>query len=375
MLRIYLVCVFVLASQLCTAAPSGAQETGFLNRTLILDGQQYRFVVYVPREWPGEQTRKWPTILFLHGYGEGGDDGLAPTEIGIGSALRYHPERYPFLVVFPQFQWQHIWLEEATAKKALAALDAELQEFHGDPDRVYLTGLSVGGYGVWYLASHYANRFAAVAPVAGGMQASWLPPQNATPDIYRQTAERIGKTPVWIFHGADDGVVPVSEARAMFEALQRAGGNVRYYEYQGIQHNSWDKSYGDPEFPRWLLQYRLSEKSRITAHVEKRFIPLTPKLAQVDPKIYDDYAGRYECQAMPGGIFRIAISHDDSTLTGQGDGERKFTLLPLSDGKFWNAEEGEFTFYRDQHGTVTGLSVLDAGQRHTETYTKRKPAN
>jgi predicted esterase len=372
MKRIYLLCALAMGAQLFGGPPNWGQETGFLNRTLKLEGKDYQYVVYVPRGWAYDKNKQWPVILFLHGYGEGGDEGIAPTEVGVGAAIRYHPERFPFVVVFPQFPWQHIWLEEASARKALAALDAEMKEFNGDPDRVYLTGLSMGGYGTWYIASHYPNQFAAIAPMAGGIRASWAPKETQAPDIYNKRAAQIGMTSTWIFHGADDLEVSVGEARAMFEAMQRSGGNVRYYEYEGVGHDSWDKAYADPEFPVWLLQHRLSERSKVIAQAEKRVVSLAPKPAQVDPKIYDAYLGRYEYPMMAGTVYGLTIAREGNTLTVKGDDAPRFTLLSLSETKFWNANWGELVFGLDKASHVMRLLYTDPDARHTEVYVRVK---
>ncbi|MFQ5627315.1 MAG: prolyl oligopeptidase family serine peptidase, partial [bacterium] len=205
-----------------------------------------------------------PVILFLHGLGEGGSDCSAQTEVGIGPAIRRQIDTFPAIVVFPQAPRWTLWIGEKEAM-ALKALKQTMTEFNTDPARVYLTGLSLGGYGTWYLAAHNPNKFAALAPVAGGI----LPPQRRRgfpPEImkivpkekpYETIARQIGKTPVWIFHGADDPRVPASESRNMHEALQATGGNVKFTEYPGVEHNSWDRAYAEPGFFEWLFRQNL----------------------------------------------------------------------------------------------------------------------
>src|SRR5256885_16365421 len=131
-----------------TASPGAALaqtvETGFLNRAVRLDGVEYRYQVYVPREFRRSTT--WPVILALHGGGEYGNDGLSQTEGGLARAIRHHPNRFPALVVFPQSHadgtpgWQR-----KGGEAALAALDKTIAEVHRDPSRGYLTGYSAGG--------------------------------------------------------------------------------------------------------------------------------------------------------------------------------------------------------------------------------------
>jgi predicted peptidase len=237
-------------------------ETGFLNRTVVVDGVTYKYQVFVPSNW--NKKIRWPVILFLHGYGEEGDDGLMQTQVGLGTAIRKHVERFPTVVVIPQCRKEDWWTNSAMEAQALKALDQTMKEFKGDPQRVYLTGPSMGGYGSWALGSQYPGRFAALVPICGGVR---LPPAHVIPnahdtddsaDPYTAVAGKIGKTPVWVFHGGADPVVPVTESRQMVAALKAAGGNVRYTEYPGVKHESWENAYAEPELLPWLLAQKLS---------------------------------------------------------------------------------------------------------------------
>ena len=237
-------------------------DTGFLNRTAVVGGATYKYQVFVPSNW--NKKTKWPVILFLHGYGEEGDDGLLQTDVGIATAIRNHVDRFPFVVAIPQCRKQDWWTSPAMEAQALKALDQTLHEFKGDPQRVYLTGLSMGGFGTWGFASEHPGKFAALVPICGGVRlgrASDMPNYrdvDTSADPYAATAQKIGKTPVWVFHGGDDDTVPVTESRQMVEALKAAGGNVRYTEYPGVKHVSWDKAYSEPELFPWLLAQKLS---------------------------------------------------------------------------------------------------------------------
>jgi predicted peptidase len=251
------VCGLVWASPLAARQP----DTGFLNRTAVVDGVTYKYQVFVPVNW--SKNVKWPVILFLHGYGEEGDDGLLQTEVGLGTAIRRHVDRFPFVVVIPQCRKQDWWTSPAMEAQALKALDQTMKEFKGDPQRVYLTGLSMGGFGTWGFASEHPGKFAAIAPVCGGIRlahGSEMPKYrdvDDSADPYAATAQKLGKTPVWVFHGDADPAVPVTESRKMVEALKAAGGNVRYTEYPGVKHNSWDNAYSEPELFPWLLAQKL----------------------------------------------------------------------------------------------------------------------
>jgi predicted peptidase len=250
----------VSALMLTSAARPRGRETGFLDRTVSVGSVSYRYQVYVPAGW--SKKKKWPVILFLHGAGERGGDGLIQTEVGIGTAIRRHAERAPAIVVFPQCLKDRWWPEPEMQAQALKALDEAIKEFNGDTARVYLTGISMGGYGTWAIAANNPSRFAALAPVCGGVR---TPPRVAIPsgtpdanaaDPYQAVAQKVGSTPVWVFHGGADPVVPVSESQKMVEALKAAGGKVRYSEYEGVGHNSWDRAYGEPEFFSWLLSQK-----------------------------------------------------------------------------------------------------------------------
>ncbi|MBL8773029.1 MAG: prolyl oligopeptidase family serine peptidase [Phenylobacterium sp.] len=246
--------MLALAALFVLAAPSAAlAETGFLDRTITVDGKAYAYQVYVPRQLAKGPP---PVILALHGAGERGSDGLLQTEVGLGGAIRRHPERWPAIVVFPQAPKDQLWMG-APAKMALAALAAAEREFRTDPDRVYLAGMSMGGNGTWRLAYENPDRFAALVPVCGFAGSfRGLPPIAAGPDPFAALAQRIARAPVWIIHGDADVVVPVDESRKMAAALKAAGAAVTYKELAGVNHNSWDPGFADEALPAWLFQQR-----------------------------------------------------------------------------------------------------------------------
>ena len=236
------------------------QETGFLSRTVRVKGVAYKYQVYVPAEW--NKSKQWPVILFLHGAGERGDDGLAQTQVGIGGAIRFHSDRVPAVVVMPQCRKGIWWTAPEMEEMALAALDTTVKQFRGDRARLYLTGLSMGGYGTFGLGARQSGRFAALVPICGGVRLPRRPnlPAVEEPagDPYAATAGKIGKTPIWIFHGGADPTVPVTESQKLVEALKAAGAAPKYTEYPGVGHNSWDKAYGETELWKWLFEQRLS---------------------------------------------------------------------------------------------------------------------
>lgn len=245
-----------LAAQSGCAGKPAERLGEFRMRTVTVDRIEYKYQVYLPPGWTQDKT--WPVILFLHGAGERGSDGLRQTEAGLPRAIRNDPSRFPAVVVTPQCRERAWWPEPAMEKQAMAALDAAAGEFHGDAARTYLTGLSMGGYGTWSFATHHPDRFAALAVVCGGLR---VPPKlireleiSEQPELSAEdVAKAIGKTPVWVFHGSEDERIPVGESRRIVAALQNAGGRVKYTEYPGVPHNSWDLAYGERDFTPWLF--------------------------------------------------------------------------------------------------------------------------
>ncbi len=150
--------------------------------------------------------------------------------------------------------------------QAMAALEASIKEFHGDRNRIYLSGLSMGGFGTWEFAARNPGRFAALVPICSGVrpQKNWpqlrvtLVDDPKIADPYAEIARHIGSTPVWIFHGDADPAVPVDESRHMAEALKAANAKFKYTEYPGVGHNSWDQAYAEPDLVPWLLAQSLS---------------------------------------------------------------------------------------------------------------------
>lgn len=242
------------------ALPAQRVETGFLNRTISVNGTVHRYQVYLPAEY-ASGTQRWPVILFLHGAGERGADGLLQTNVGLPAAIRATPARYPAIVVIPQVPADSLWLG-SSAQAAISALDATLGEFRGDTDRVYLTGLSMGGNGTWNLAYQHPTRWAAVAPICSFVTPiPRLPGSRAiipgdSADAFGTLARRLARVPTWIFHGEVDPVVPVSESRRAYEAFKAAGADVRYTEFMGGGHNVWDGVYASPQFQDWLFAQR-----------------------------------------------------------------------------------------------------------------------
>ena len=256
---VFLFLIFCLGATVPSHAKNA--KTGFLDRSLSLRGTTYKYQVFVPDNWSPRQ--KWPIILFLHGSGERGDDGLLQTEVGLPRAVRLDRSRFPAIIVLPQCRKKFWWTDAPMDEVAIQALEAAQQEFHGDRQRTYLTGLSMGGYGTWHLAGKFPGRFAALVPICGGIirPEALRGQESFSTKPYDEAVKKMGSgTPVWIFHGGADDTVPVTESQNMAAAMNALGGEVRYTEYPGVGHNSWDKAYAEPDLMTWLLYKSTAEK-------------------------------------------------------------------------------------------------------------------
>lgn len=219
-----------------------AAETGFLDKTFKNDdGSTSPYVVFVPHTYDGKTPV--PVILFLHGAGETKGGKMMPVQQGIAPHIKGRQEKtFPAIVVIPQAETRGWQADGPNGKRAIAMLDATMKEYKTDPDRVYLTGLSMGGYGTWHAAFTYPDRWAAIVPICGGGD-----PRGA---------EKIKHIPCWVWHGDQDRAVKVDLSRQMVEALKKAGGEPRYTELEWVGHNSWDAAYASPDLYAWLFRQK-----------------------------------------------------------------------------------------------------------------------
>jgi predicted peptidase len=178
-------------------------------------------------------------ILFLHGSGECGDNLELVKKYGLAKRLESWPE-CPFIVVSPQCPLGSVWLYQLDALNAL--LDRIIADYRVDKTRIYLTGLSLGGMGTWEMATAFPSRFAAIAPICGR-------------GTSRILIDNLKELPTWVFHGALDTVVPVSESERMVTAMHEIGANARLTVYPDADHDSWTRTYDNPELYEWLLQH------------------------------------------------------------------------------------------------------------------------
>jgi predicted peptidase len=227
------------------------------------DGYVLRYRIYIPKNYDCGET--YPLVLFLHGAGERGSDNDLQLVNGI-QTLFNDPKSpiYDSIVVAPQCPADHKWVncdwesgyysikdtpESAELENVRALLGELIDYYNVDRDRVYVTGLSMGGYGTWDLLSRFGAMFAAGIPICGGGDPSY--------------ADKLKRIPIRTFHGSEDGAVPVSSTRGMFAAIKKEGGEkISYTEFDGADHGVWDRVYENTDNIRWLFSQSLEERRK-----------------------------------------------------------------------------------------------------------------
>ncbi|TWU12534.1 Prolyl oligopeptidase family protein [Symmachiella macrocystis] len=216
--------------------PAAGQRAGRLETQVQV---QMNYLLYLPQDYDSQPN--WPLMLFLHGAGERGDD-LELVKMHGPPKLIAAGQQFPFIVVSPQCPKEKEW----EPIELLALLDDVSRQYNVDPDRIYVTGLSMGGFGSWRLAAYAPDRLAAIAPICGGGEKHW--------------AKRYPHLPVWAFHGGKDPGVPVERTLSMVDALIEKGGNPQLTIYPEAGHNSWAATYANPEFYKWLLRQKRTQQ-------------------------------------------------------------------------------------------------------------------
>lgn len=209
------------------------KSTYTITKTIQAD---YQYLLFLPQGITAAEA-KLPLILFLHGSGERGDSLNLVKKNGIPSFVETTKD-FPFALVVPQCPKGEVW----DADRLLALLEDIQHNYRIDEERIYVTGLSMGGFGTWDLACRYPEKFAAIAPVCGG--GSWL------------MARKLKNMPIWAFHGAKDDVVLPIESERMVRAVNEEGGSAKLTLYPEANHNSWTDAYNTPELYTWFLQHK-----------------------------------------------------------------------------------------------------------------------
>ena len=239
--------VFSFFNLSANAKINSEDENQFIQKTVSVNGFTIPYLVHLPMGYTA--TKKWPVILFLHGSGERGSDGVAPAKVGLGPAILLHPDWFPAIVVMPQCPNDLRWTSQLSddesspwmKEMAMAALDEASGEYNGDLNRTTLTGVSLGGEGAWVIGAAYLARFAALMPIAGRVPTSLAPV--------------LKNKEIWVFHGEKDPVVPVSFSRNMVAALKQNGAkDLTYTEVPNYGHEVWNIAYANRKAIQFLIR-------------------------------------------------------------------------------------------------------------------------
>lgn len=260
MYRIFLLTTLFLISNLCTMGQE-SEGSALFDKLLYKSGDDtlpYRLLKPVS---PGSM-KSYPLIIFLHGSGERGDDNEAQIKYITDMVLDERTRgKYPCYVIAPQCPKGKLWANYDNAKEdpmlnkestrpmqmVVELIDKIVKEFPIDQSKIYITGISMGGYGTWDLIARYPHKFAAAVPICGG----------GSPKV----VSKIRNIPIWAFHGAKDDVVSPNASRIMIKALQDAGASPGYTEYPDVTHNSWSYAYKEPHLVHWLFKQKLPENA------------------------------------------------------------------------------------------------------------------
>ena len=196
----------------------------------------FGYTKYLPKDF--DETKKYPLVFFLHGAGEWGDDLDIACRHGFMKHVRESGRDYPFICIAPQCPRDKYWA--CYTESLIAFLDYICETLPIDQERIYLTGLSMGGTGTWMLAMASRDRFAAIAPIWCG--------------------EALVNTPVMVYHGDCDDVVPIENSIEMIRSINKRGGNAQIKVLPGVWHNAWDAAYEGDELYTWLLSHKLNKK-------------------------------------------------------------------------------------------------------------------
>lgn len=218
------------------------------------NGDVLKYRIHLPSDLP--EGARVPLIIFLHGAGERGDDNALQLKHGVTDLIRFAQTNGQAIVLVPQCPTGQMWVNTNWSSNShrmpsmpatpmrlvLLLLQDALARLPVDPKRVYVTGISMGGYGTWDLLQRKPELFAAALPICGGGDTELAP--------------KIKQVPIWTFHGDKDGAVPVSRSRDMVAALKACGGKIDYREYAGASHDVWSRTYADPAVLKWLFSQR-----------------------------------------------------------------------------------------------------------------------
>lgn len=248
-LRCFLFSVTLSAPIIATRPALGATQSAATSRPALpscmlaksiqvgADKTEYKYAIFLPKAYDADPERKWPMLLFLHGSGECGDDGVKQTSIGLPLVIQQRCQSFPFICIMPQAHTK--WFADEDEVAVWQMLEATVAEYRVDLDRISITGLSMGGFATWDFIAKRPDVFAAAIPICGVGDPRFV--TNAR------------NMPIWAFHGADDPLVPVSGSRDAIQALKDTGGDPKYTEYSDGRHDVWNRVYNSDDVFEWLL--------------------------------------------------------------------------------------------------------------------------
>jgi predicted esterase len=281
--------------------------------------KQINYLLYLPKEYKTDSLKKWPLILFLHGSGEIGNDVNKLKTQGLPRMIDQGIE-FPFIVVSPQSQRD--WVMEFLYEMVLEVKN----KYRVDDERIYLTGLSMGGFGTWSFAEKHPELFAAIAPICGGgdLKDAW----------------KLRNMPIWAFHGAKDPLVPVSISKEIVNAVKEFNPNVNLTIYPDEMHDAWTKTYNNPKLYDWFLKYK-----------KFKYTPVEP-----DRKLWKDYIGEYKTYR--GDTLGVYIENDKLMI--RKDENNKFELKAASDSLFYLNENDQMDirFLSNNKGVVDRINFM-----------------
>ena len=243
----------MLGLLISTSSPSSAgDQSGQTAQKFSLERKQVLaadYLLFLPRGYDSESTNRWPLIFFLHGAGERGTNAWLIAKNG-PPKIDTQSTNFPFIVVSPQCPNGQMWSDDVL----LALLDEVEKKYAVDTHRIYLTGLSQGGFGTWNLGLSHPERFAAIAPVCGGGETILITLAQYFDSVQLSRMKTLG---VWAFHGGKDSTVATAESAHMVDALKKVGcTDVKLTIYPDAGHDSWTQAYADPALYEWFLQHR-----------------------------------------------------------------------------------------------------------------------
>ena len=233
-------------SRMLASSLAGGQPGEITSRDILIENETYVYQVYLPPQI--KKGAKLPLITFLHGIRERGRGGFISGMFA--QLVKQYLKEIPAVVLLPQCRPDKFWSDALMERMVIRQIEAVSADFPIDAARQYLLGVSMGGYGVWHFAANYPKKFAALVSICGGSPVT-------SGDRFLPIAEKVGQTPAWLFHGAEDRVVQVSESRSMAAALKANQGRVKYSEYENVGHNVWLNALGEKDLVPWLLAQRL----------------------------------------------------------------------------------------------------------------------